>query len=92
MGFFLFLAVFLGVLAHGTARLVLGQGRPQTPAPAATHSAYVFGRYERLWHWTMALSGILLIITGFDIHAGGGGVLLPLGPRLSLCTTPLPSS
>jgi len=33
----------------------------------------VFGRYERLWHWTMALSGIALIVTGLEVHGTGRG-------------------
>lgn len=68
LGFWTFLAVFLGVSAHGAARWLLRRRR------AAAHHApagrrYVFGRYERLWHWTMALSGILLIVSGLAIHA-----------------------
>jgi thiosulfate reductase cytochrome b subunit len=31
----------------------------------------VFGRYERLWHWTMAGSGLGLLATGFAIRAAG---------------------
>ncbi len=71
LGFATFLLVFLGVLAHGLTRWL-------TRARRAAHShpvvplvrTYAFGRYERLWHWTMALSGALLITTGLEIHRG----------------------
>ncbi len=58
---------------HGLARLVL---HLRSPRPAAGHGhglreVYAFGWYERIWHWTMALSGVGLILTGLDIHAGG---------------------
>jgi thiosulfate reductase cytochrome b subunit len=73
LGFGLFLAVFAGVTIHGLARLVLRRRRSRGHAPAATlEEAYVFGRYERLWHWTMALSGVVLIATGLAVHGGEG--------------------
>jgi thiosulfate reductase cytochrome b subunit len=57
-------------------------------APAAQHppgpKAYVFGRYERIWHWTMALSGVLLIVTGLEIHGAGPASLLGLPRAVSL--------
>ncbi len=31
----------------------------------------MFGRYERLWHWTMALAGIALMATGVVVHNAG---------------------
>jgi thiosulfate reductase cytochrome b subunit len=73
LGFVLFVAVFLGVSLHGLARVLL---RGRRSAGAARHAPgerqYLFGRYERLWHWTMALSGVALIITGAAVHAGEG--------------------
>ena len=49
----------LGVIVHGGLRCALPRGRraPQSRTPPGAKE-YVFGRYERLWHWTMALSGI----------------------------------
>lgn len=29
---------------------------------------YLYTRYERLWHWLQALSIVLLLLTGFEIH------------------------
>jgi len=69
LGFYLFLAVFLGVAAHALVRLLTRGKRATRPPHAPGAKAYVFGRYERLWHWTMALSGVVLILTGLDLHA-----------------------
>jgi thiosulfate reductase cytochrome b subunit len=76
LGFLLFLAVALGVLLHGGTRLFLrALVRRRSGAPAPAHAAheqeYVFGSYERLWHWTMALSGIALMATGIVVHNAG---------------------
>ena len=78
LGFLAFLAVALGVAGHGLARIVIRKvrGAPaHAPAPARAKREYVFGRYERLWHWTMAFSGIALIVTGLVIHFAGSGPL-----------------
>jgi thiosulfate reductase cytochrome b subunit len=84
VGFFLFVATFLGVTAHGLARWVLRRRRapPEEHAPASP--AYLFGRYERIWHWTMALAGVLLIASGLEIHNAGGHWLLDLSGAVSL--------
>ncbi len=83
LGFALFLAVFLGVAGHATVRLATAGRRAPAHHPAG-QKAYVFGRYERIWHWTMALSGLLLIATGLAIHVGGGAVLPGLARSVSL--------
>ncbi len=31
-------------------------------------STYIYGRFERFWHWSQALLIIFLILTGFEIH------------------------
>jgi thiosulfate reductase cytochrome b subunit len=69
LGFYLFLAVFLGVSGHGLVRWLMRGKRAGAAHPPAAGRRYVFGRYERLWHWTMALSGVLLIVSGLSIHA-----------------------
>jgi thiosulfate reductase cytochrome b subunit len=43
----------------------------------------VFGRYERIWHWTMALSGLVLILSGLVVH-GGPRWLMALPTAVSL--------
>jgi thiosulfate reductase cytochrome b subunit len=84
VGFLLFVATFLGVVAHGTARWVLRGRRVAQPAHAPARQEYLFGRYERIWHWTMALSGVLLIYSGLEIHSAGGHWLLDLSRAVSL--------
>jgi thiosulfate reductase cytochrome b subunit len=84
LGFYLFLAVFAGVSAHAVVRLLTRRQRAGQAAHPPGGRAYVFGRYERLWHWTMALSGILLIGSGLRIHAPGAGWLLGLAQAVSL--------
>jgi thiosulfate reductase cytochrome b subunit len=73
LGFLIFLAVVLGVALHGGTRLFLRILVRRRAGAAATpeEREYVFGRYERLWHWTMALSGIVLMITGIVVHNAG---------------------
>ncbi|MGC4000910.1 MAG: cytochrome b/b6 domain-containing protein [Anaeromyxobacter sp.] len=73
LGFVIFLLTLGGVSAHGLLRWALR--RRQGHAPVAERDEYAFGRYERLWHWTMALSGAVLIATGLVIHGGAGGGL-----------------
>lgn len=75
LGFLIFVAVALGVALHGGARLFLRalvrRRRGEVPAPGAEAREYVFGRYERLWHWTMALAGVVLMATGVVVHNAG---------------------
>ena len=78
LGFLIFLAVALGVTGHGSVRYLMTKRAGHVPhAPHATGGATekvrVFGRYERLWHWTMAGSGLVLIVTGLGIHNAGSG-------------------
>ncbi|PKL38216.1 MAG: cytochrome B [Spirochaetae bacterium HGW-Spirochaetae-1] len=39
---------------------------------------YMYGFYERLWHWTMAAGVLILIVTGFEIHYSGSVTILGL--------------
>ncbi len=74
VGFGLFLAVLIGVLLHGFVRWLLrrkARAAIRARAPVPLKEEYVFGRYERLWHWTMALSGLVLIATGVVVHNAG---------------------
>jgi thiosulfate reductase cytochrome b subunit len=70
VGFLVFLAVLLGVTVHGGLRYALRRKRTQLEHPSG-ETEYVFGRYERLWHWTMAVSGVVLIATGLQVHGTG---------------------
>jgi thiosulfate reductase cytochrome b subunit len=70
IGFLAFLAVLLGVTVHGGLRYAFRRKRDHVVHPEG-EKEYVFGRYERLWHWTMAVSGIALIVTGLEVHGTG---------------------
>ncbi len=84
IGFLLFVATFLGVTAHALARVVLRGRRVAQPHHAPAKQEYLFGRYERIWHWTMALSGVLLMVSGLEIHNAGGHWLLNLSRAVSV--------
>jgi thiosulfate reductase cytochrome b subunit len=71
VGLIVFTLVFAGVALHGGIRLALRLRAPRPAAPHRLKVVYAFGRYERLWHWTMAASGAGLILTGVEIHQGG---------------------
>jgi thiosulfate reductase cytochrome b subunit len=81
LGFWLFVAVALGVSIHGLARVLLRRGRPHLPPGP---KVYAFGLYERIWHWTMAISGVALIVTGLQIHSGGSGWPLAMSSAVAV--------
>ena len=83
IGFLVFLAVLLGVTVHGGLRYAMRRKRSHVAHPAA-EKEYVFGRYERLWHWTMALSGIALIVTGLEVHGTGKWALMSLSTSVAI--------
>jgi thiosulfate reductase cytochrome b subunit len=79
IGFLLFVAVVVGVALHALGRLLLGRWRSgEAPARHGGKKVYAFSLYERIWHWTMALSGAALILTGLEIHRAGSPWLLSL--------------
>jgi len=84
LGFYLFLAVVLGVTGHGLIRWLLRRKRAEVARAHPGGRKYVFGRYERLWHWTMALSGVILIWSGLRAHHPAAGWLLDLPRAVSL--------
>ncbi len=78
LGFGAFLVVALGVSVHGLARIALRRKGGHAGASGPLEKEYAFGLYERVWHWTMALSGITLILTGLAVHNAGSHWLLAL--------------
>jgi thiosulfate reductase cytochrome b subunit len=74
-GLLVFALVLGGVLLHGGARAVLRRRAPAAPRGARVREVYTFGRYERLWHWTMAGAGLGLLATGFVLRGGAGAGL-----------------
>ena len=69
LGFLIFLASILGVAVHGGLRIIKRQPHAEKPM----RRVYLYGIYERIWHWTMAASIIALLITGIQIHFPGSG-------------------
>jgi thiosulfate reductase cytochrome b subunit len=68
LGFAIFLLSALGVALHGGARWIAARRRPRRAGAPALARVYMYGAAERLWHWTMALSVLLLLATGLSIH------------------------
>lgn len=69
LGFMLFLLSVTGVFAHGALRLFFA--RHYKSEHAKVKKTYMYTFYERLWHWTMATSILLLLLTGAEIHFTG---------------------
>jgi thiosulfate reductase cytochrome b subunit len=65
-GSLVFLGVLLGVAAHGTLRFVLSLRQPAHAY--ATKKVYMYGIYERLWHWLQTFTILGLAFTGLVIH------------------------
>jgi thiosulfate reductase cytochrome b subunit len=65
-GAIVFLGVLAGVFGHGGLRVLAARRRsPHTPETCAV---YMYGIYERLWHWLQTGLILLLIFTGLVIH------------------------
>ncbi len=82
------LGALLGVLVHGGLRL---RGHLQMAREARAHGEghlhreYMYGFYERLWHWVQAVVIILLIFTGLVVHRPetfGGWINFPVAVRV----------
>ena len=73
LGFLFFLLTVLGVMGHGGLRVYASRKYPTTHVE--TEKVYIYTAYERLWHWLMAASILLLVLTGFEIHYLGAFTL-----------------
>lgn len=66
LGGFTFLATLLGVAFHGGLRFYTGlRSKPQ---PGEGTQVYMYGVYERLWHWLQTFTIVALMFTGLVIH------------------------
>jgi thiosulfate reductase cytochrome b subunit len=79
LGFATFVAALLGIGVHAIFRILsrragdgAGRGRSQR--------VYLYSAYERLWHWLMGFSILVLMVTGLQVHFFGTWKLLAL-PR-----------
>jgi len=68
LGFVIFVLTVLGVAGHAALRYLGARKRGRRRVHAPTRRVYMYGAYERLWHWTMALCILLLLLTGIRIH------------------------
>jgi len=68
LGLGLFAMVLLGCLVHGSIRFL--NRRRFAKKEKVKERVYVYSVYDRIWHWTMAVCGIVLLATGFKIHLG----------------------
>lgn len=66
LGSIIFLGTLLGVVAHGGLRLLTAKS--QVPSEPDVQEVYMYGVYERLWHWLQTIVILLLIFTGLIIH------------------------
>jgi len=66
IGSILFLGTIVGVTLHGGLRFFAarkhGAGDPEV------QEVYMYGMYERLWHWLQTLLILILLFTGLIIH------------------------
>jgi thiosulfate reductase cytochrome b subunit len=71
LGFWIVMVTVLGCLAHALIRWVFRRRAAAGVLMVATKRALLFGLYERVWHWIMAASVMLLVATGLQIHTAG---------------------
>ena len=76
VGILFFALTLVGITIHGLRRVLAARRRRDlTPAPA-TRREYLYNAYERLWHWVMAFSVLLLLFSGLHVHFPDGPGLL----------------
>ncbi len=66
LGVLAFLATLGGIVVHGGLRYYFAKKNP--PANHQYQEMYMYGVYERLWHWLQAAAIFILIFTGLVIH------------------------
>jgi thiosulfate reductase cytochrome b subunit len=70
LGLAVFLLATLGVGLHAGLRLLSARRLPRVPH-LPRRRVYIYGTYERVWHWVMALCVVVLLATGLGIHFPG---------------------
>ena len=61
-----FAGSLLGVIGHGTLRIL--SSKKQAHGPARTERVYMYEPYRRFWHWLQTASIVTLLFTGLIIH------------------------
>ena len=63
------IGVFLAAGLHALLRFAASRGGAAAAhVPASTPAVYMYTRYERAWHWLQAITVLLLLATGLEIH------------------------
>jgi thiosulfate reductase cytochrome b subunit len=65
-GVLAFVGTVLGAVGHGSLRVMASRRLPRTAVK--TQRVYMYGVYERLWHWLQSFTILLLLFTGLVIH------------------------
>ncbi len=66
LGSLLFLGTLLGVVTHGGLRIYAA--KRHIHINSEKQEVYMYGAYERLWHWVQTVVILILIFTGLIIH------------------------
>lgn len=66
VGSLMFVGVLLGVGGHSTLRFLSSRRHPKHTSKI--EKVYMYGVYERLWHWLQTAAIIILLLTGLVIH------------------------
>ncbi len=82
VGLLLFILSLLFAIGHGGLRYL--SSRKHQGHIAKTETVYMYGFYERLWHWTMAVGIMALALTGLEIHYTGSFALFGLARAVLL--------
>jgi thiosulfate reductase cytochrome b subunit len=67
-GGLIFLGVIGGIIIHGGIRTYNALRQPKNKPDTRLKRIYMYGIYERLWHWLQTFVIGILIITGLVIH------------------------
>ena len=84
LGFIILLLTLAGIATHITGRILVSKPEASTASDILSRRVYMYTVYERIWHWTMAISVLLLLFTGFNIHFAGMVKLLPFATAVAI--------
>ena len=76
LGLLIFLATALGIAVHGGLRIHARRSGKIAIHHVPMKRVYMYSLYERIWHWLMAGSILLLALTGIEIHWVGAVSIL----------------
>jgi thiosulfate reductase cytochrome b subunit len=83
IGFTVFVATLLGIAAHALFRLHSRSAR-SAEGRMPTQRVYLYGAYERFWHWLMGFCILALMVTGLQVHFFGAWKLMALSRAVAV--------